>query len=72
MEIRQRLIELQQQHGWSDYKIAKKSGIIAKHGVQYLPEREHAKYGDLGSVMQGVWDYNGAVLCRRRYDRDFT
>ena len=27
MDIRQRLIELQQQHGWSDYKIAKEAGL---------------------------------------------
>ena len=27
MDIRQRLIELQRQHGWSDYKIAKEAGL---------------------------------------------
>ena len=27
MDIRQRLIELQEQHGWSDYKIAKEAGL---------------------------------------------
>ena len=27
MDIRQRLIELQQKHGWSDYKIAKEAGL---------------------------------------------
>ena len=27
MDIRQRQIELQKQHGWSDYKIAKEAGL---------------------------------------------
>ena len=27
MDILQRLIELQQQHGWSDYRIAKEAGL---------------------------------------------
>ena len=27
MDIRQRLIKLQQQHDWSDYKIAKEAGL---------------------------------------------
>lgn len=27
MDIRKRLVELQQQHGWSDYKIAKEAGL---------------------------------------------
>ena len=27
MDIRERLIQLQKQHGWSDYKIAKEAGL---------------------------------------------
>ena len=27
MDIRQRLIDLQMQHGWSDYRIAKEAGL---------------------------------------------
>ncbi len=27
MDIRKRLLELQKQHGWSDYKIAKEAGL---------------------------------------------
>lgn len=29
MDIRQRLVELQKQYGWSDYKIAKEAGLSA-------------------------------------------